>query len=309
MADKKGVGHAYNVDFLNVVFAASSLFLFLSVIWMVWDDYDRDWKNTQRSFAALEYDVAQASVTQAESKIDKNKLAQSEAARAEGEQKVAANQQKVDELQRQSPTSKRASIARPRTTSSRRRPTITTATTSKSLATRGCRQPRERAGVTELGNRVNELNLIVEKTTSERAAVNRQLEEFTGELGTAQATIDELNGETKRLRTRADVLAPSAVKRYFRNAPLLDFMAPTIKVNQIILPNVVDDVNFTKVPKMDRCTTCHLAIDRPGYEKYPQPYTTHPNLQAYLGERLAAPDGSGGLHGVSRRHGPVGELP
>jgi hypothetical protein len=27
MAEKKGVGHAYNVDFLNVVFAASSLFL------------------------------------------------------------------------------------------------------------------------------------------------------------------------------------------------------------------------------------------------------------------------------------------
>ena len=101
MAEKKGVGHAYNVDFLNVVFAASSLFLFLSVIWMVWDDYDREWKNTQRSFAALEYDVAQASVTAAESKIDKNKLAQSEAQRAEGEQKVAANQQKVDELRNQ----------------------------------------------------------------------------------------------------------------------------------------------------------------------------------------------------------------
>ena len=51
MAEKKGVGHAYNIDFLNVVFAASSLFLFLSVIWMVWDDFDREWKNTQRRFA------------------------------------------------------------------------------------------------------------------------------------------------------------------------------------------------------------------------------------------------------------------
>ena len=40
MAEKKGVGHAYNIDFLNVVFAASSLFLFLSVVWMVWDDYE-----------------------------------------------------------------------------------------------------------------------------------------------------------------------------------------------------------------------------------------------------------------------------
>ena len=32
MAEKKGVGHAYNVDFLNVVFAASSIFLFLSMM-------------------------------------------------------------------------------------------------------------------------------------------------------------------------------------------------------------------------------------------------------------------------------------
>ena len=53
MAEKKAVGHAYNIDFLNVVFAASSLFLFLSVVWMVWDDFDREWKNTQRRFAQI----------------------------------------------------------------------------------------------------------------------------------------------------------------------------------------------------------------------------------------------------------------
>ena len=54
-------------------------------------------------------------------------------------------------------------------------------------------------------------------------------------------------------------------------------------MQQIILPNVVDDVNFIRVPKMDRCQTCHLAIDKKGYEKYPQPFTTHPNLRPYLG--------------------------
>ena len=75
--------------------------------------------------------------------------------------------------------------------------------------------------------------------------------------------------EQTRLGRRLNVLAPSVLKDYFRNAPLLDFMAPTLKVRQVILPNVVDDVNFTRVAKMDRCQTCHLAIDRPGYEKYP----------------------------------------
>src|SRR6266852_5113661 len=99
MAEKKGVGHAYNVDFLNVVFAASSLFLFLSVVWMVWDDYDRDWKNTQRRFSQLEYQVTQAQLQQAGRAVDKTKLQQLEAQRKAAAQNVGANQAKVDDLQ------------------------------------------------------------------------------------------------------------------------------------------------------------------------------------------------------------------
>ena len=66
-------------------------------------------------------------------------------------------------------------------------------------------------------------------------------------------------------------------------------MAPTIRVQQVILPNVLDDVNFTRVPKMDRCQTCHLAIDRVGYEEYPQPFKTHSNLSTYLGSSSPHP--------------------
>src|SRR5437868_3948878 len=99
MAEKKGVGHAYNVDFLNVVFAASSLFLFLSVIWMVWDDYDREWKTTQRRFSNLELQVTQAQLQQASRSVDRAKLQQMQAQRQAAEKNVAANRAKVDELQ------------------------------------------------------------------------------------------------------------------------------------------------------------------------------------------------------------------
>src|SRR6266540_3820185 len=100
MAEKKGVGHAYNVDFLNVVFAASSLFLFLSVVWMVWDDFDREWKNTQRRFAQLQYQVTQAQFQQATRAVDRTKLQQLQGQRAAAEKNVAANQQKVNDLQK-----------------------------------------------------------------------------------------------------------------------------------------------------------------------------------------------------------------
>src|SRR3954451_22097310 len=96
MAEKKGVGHAYNVDFLNVVFAASSLFLFLSVIWMVWDDFDREWKNAQRRFAQLDYQVAVAQRDAANRAVDRGKLAQLRTVGRQQVQAVAKNQAKVD---------------------------------------------------------------------------------------------------------------------------------------------------------------------------------------------------------------------
>src|SRR3989441_4125722 len=98
MAEKKGVGHAYNVDFLNVVFAASSLFLFLSVIWMVWDDYDREWKNTQRRFNQLELQGTQAQLQQAERSVNKAKLEQLEALAQQAKAHGSMNQKKGHHL-------------------------------------------------------------------------------------------------------------------------------------------------------------------------------------------------------------------
>src|SRR5262245_23484315 len=99
MAEKKGVGHAYNIDFLNVVFAASSVFLFVSTIWMVWDDYDRDWKKTQRQFAQLEYQVTQAQLQQAQRSVDRNKFGQLQSQEQTQRQSVQQNQAKVAEIQ------------------------------------------------------------------------------------------------------------------------------------------------------------------------------------------------------------------
>ena len=57
-----------------------------------------------------------------------------------------------------------------------------------------------------------------------------------------------------------------------RNAPMIDFVAPTIKINQIILPHLKDDYFFNKVPRVDRCMSCHVSIDKAGFEDFPQPY-------------------------------------
>ena len=180
MAEKKGVGHAYNVDFLNVVFAASSLFLFLSVIWMVWDDYDRDWKNTQRRFAQLEYEVTQAQLQQASARRrSQTKLQQLQAQRQAAREKVAANQQKVDELQEQARGRRQPAVPRHDRLPDGEGDVRPGPLRLRGVAERRASPSAEAKGqaVAEQERRVTELNLEVEKITAERTALQTELGE------------------------------------------------------------------------------------------------------------------------------------
>jgi mono/diheme cytochrome c family protein len=283
MAEKKGVGHAYNVDFLNVVFAASSIFLLLSTVWMVWDDYDRDWKNTQRRFAQLEYQVTQAQLRQAQGAVDRNKISQLRAQEQAAQKNVAANQQKVTELQDKV---KEADNKLYRATLDMQYMKATYDQDrydfEASRANNSGNVAKKQQVAEDEAKKLNDLESARQKSEAEKGDLQKQLGQYTGAVATTQKQIEELQSEQTRLAKRLDTIAPS-FKDYIRNAPLMDFMAPTIKIQQIVLPNVYDDVNFIRVPKQDRCQTCHLAIDKKGYEKYPQPYKTHPDLDVYLG--------------------------
>src|SRR3954470_3360423 len=98
MAENKAVGHAYNVDFLNVVFAASSIFLFVTTIWMVWADFDREWKGTQRRFNQLQIEVTNAQLQQTERGVNKGKLQQLQQQLAAARQSEQTNKAKIDEI-------------------------------------------------------------------------------------------------------------------------------------------------------------------------------------------------------------------
>src|SRR5262249_3013976 len=97
--------------------------------------------------------------------------------------------------------------------------------------------------VADEAKRLKDADLLVQQITAERNAAQKNLGQFTGAVGTTQKQIEELRAEQVRLRKVAESQRSSPAKDYFLNAPLVDFMAPTIKINQLILPDVVDDVN------------------------------------------------------------------
>ena len=292
MADKKTVGHAYNIDFLNVVFAASSLFLLGTTVWMVWDDYDREWKDYQRRFVQLEAEVTRASLAAAQGQVDQAQLAELNVRRAQAEEELAADQGQIEALEAQLDeldtdlflTNQDYQFTKAEYDAERYE-------FEELLGSDPDRAAELRSGVEEMFQHWLALGLEVESLTAQRDDIRAEIASYRSSVGEIDDLVRELTADTDRLSARLDALGPSFVNDYLLNAPLLDFMAPTITVRQVVTPVIVDDVNFTRVEKMDRCTTCHLAIDSEGYEEYPQPFQTHPNLEAYVGSASPHPVG------------------
>ena len=233
MAEKKAVGHAYNIDFLNVVFAASNIFLFVATIWMVWDDFDREWKNTQRRFTQLETEVTNAQLAQTQRAADRAKLPGLQQQLGAAEKAMAANQERIEEINgrltdidaRLYRVNKDAQFAK--------------ATYDVERYAFESERKKNPEGVAELqkeieaqAQRMQDLNLDVQKIEAERAVVQAELAKYTSEVGRLQKEIGQINFEQTRLQRVLASIEPSLVKDYFRNAPLLDFMAPTLTVRQ-----------------------------------------------------------------------------
>jgi mono/diheme cytochrome c family protein len=81
-----------------------------------------------------------------------------------------------------------------------------------------------------------------------------------------------------------------------RDAPGLDIAAPVRKIDQVVIPELTQDYNFSKNPRIDRCVTCHKGIDKvrvdsvtnavtPLYTEENTPeavYRTHPRPELFV---------------------------
>ena len=63
---------------------------------------------------------------------------------------------------------------------------------------------------------------------------------------------------------------------------MLDFISPTFKIDQVVLPDLFIDMNYMNVPRVDRCQTCHRAIETPGFESKKEAARLVQDLQSKL---------------------------
>src|SRR5262245_36338167 len=273
----------YEVNSLHKWFAISSLLLFLFTIGMVMADYLREWKKYQRDFVRLQIQKTQKDMQQAASTLDRNKLQQVDQQLQQSRAQQQQNEAQIEKIQAQVKDLDAKSYGLDQNYRfANARYDAEKYAYEEALAHKASNAQKLGENLKKTEKEMNDYRAQLDKVTLDQRAANAELDKYIGKRNEFQKERAALLADYGRLQTRMSTLNPGAIVVSFRNAPIFDFMNKSEKINQIILSNLYNDQPFKAIPRVDRCTTCHLGIDQKQYEDAPQPFKTHPNLDLYL---------------------------
>ena len=88
-------------------------------------------------------------------------------------------------------------------------------------------------------------------------------------------------------------------RNFVRNMPFVDFLAPSYKIEHVVLKDLHEDLNFETVPRIERCKTCHVNVDNPDPstvfvsapvgKPWGTVYRSHPRLDLFVGSSSPHP--------------------
>ncbi len=303
---KREPGMAYDTKVLNKIFAVLSVSFLLVTIWMIFDDYIRPWKAVQVKALDIEKQKIQEKIKEIDGTVDGNKIKEAKAKIAAAEKALEAKKDEIDKMNEKiSEIQKKIYVQN----------MINGVNGSQAAA---YQFKYEHAFVEKHFDQAKELKEKFDDFKQKEIEGKDHLKGFLAEEAETQAQIkkveaDKLDAE-KELKTLVSdkermLLAMSTIEKnpvwLLRNAPFIDYLDPTVKIRQYVVENVTDDRYFQHVPKIDRCTTCHVFIDKPGYDDQENPYKTHPKLDDLaVGANSAHPIKD---FGCTACHGGVGD--
>ncbi len=280
----------YEVIYLHKWFAISSLLLFIITVAMVMVDYSREWKKYQRDFVRLQIQRTQRDMQQAASALDRAKFQQLQQQLQQTRAQQQANEAQIDKIQKQiNDLDAKYYAADENYRFAKAVYDSDKYTYEEAAAYKGSNAPKLAEKLKEREKQMNGYKADSEKLTLDKRAANAELDKYIGQRTAIQKDMETMLTDYNRLQTRLNTLNPGLIVTSFRNAPVFDFMNPSERINQIILNNLYNDQPFKAIPRVDRCTTCHLGIDQKTYQDAPQPFKTHPNLDLYLGSAAPHP--------------------
>jgi mono/diheme cytochrome c family protein len=275
----------------GAVWLVLSLLLLVSGLWAVADDnvFRRPWKKYQAGFSRLEIETVKQQIADEQKRLEATlpyqaavkHVAAAQAAVDSGDTKreIAALQAKLKDLQHQD--------------------------LEKDLNLRFIKSELEewryhhdealhhddQADVERWAHKIAE----GEKTKAERqhiydesqkgiAAVQDEIKAKESELLTAQDELamlttkrDDLQGKLENI-SLGYLPGPKESFPYFG----MDWQPKIPKIQQVVLEEYDRNNYFQPVARVERCTSCHSAIDKPGFEEQANPWKTHPKRELYL---------------------------
>ncbi|MCG3176018.1 MAG: hypothetical protein MOGMAGMI_00956 [Candidatus Omnitrophica bacterium] len=279
----------YSVQKTFFWFAVTSVLLTASLAGIVYIDAKRDWKDYQKAFFKLKAEKATAELKQAASAVDKKELEKLRAEHSAARKTLESNSKSILDLNAKL-TAAELEITKTKVVFQDLKQFEDSYRYyyEEYTAHHDPRAASYAAKLAEIKPRVQEAKIKLEKAEKGRDTVQAGLDALLRQEKEAQKKVDQLLDETTRIERKIEAVKPSFAKDLL-NAPMLDFIAPTLEIQQVVLENLHDDYHFAKAQKVDRCTTCHMGIDQKGFEDAPQPFRTHPNLDLYLGSMSAHP--------------------
>jgi mono/diheme cytochrome c family protein len=289
MKPQEPIPHNYSMRKLNLIFALTSLALLLVTGVMVFYDYVRGWKWFQLEFNQLQQDRIEQELRVKNDAETKKRIAQLEKEMREGQVEVARNRGEYLEAQKiledwegkHYAADQDYRFAKALLDAKRYE-------VEASMVQHRHDHEEKKREYEELNNRVNRLNLRLQQVTRDRDGARARVAGFLQRITDIENRKKEITADIELLEKQRSQVA-LASHNLILNAPMLDFINPTLKIDQVVLNDLFIDMNYMSVPRVDRCQTCHRAIDRPGFESKKEAERLIATLQQQLDKNLVQP--------------------
>lgn len=287
----------YNPKKLDKIFAILSIVLLLSIIALFTKDYSRQWKNYQREFRSLEVEKARVKLDQQEIDLSNDAEYQDVLKQLKAAQTNVQDQKpQLDAINKKLKKATDAEIAQTQQYQMDKAKFDALKYKYESAAAHHASDAAQlKLDLDSLTAKLHKLKLGVETHQKQVKLLNSELNDKQNAFKTIDKkrfTLAKKKEILEKKLKKIDIAQMSPANQLadmVRDLPIIDLANPNYKIKQIVLTEIPEDVNFMKVPRVDRCTTCHLGVDNPDFKDAAQPYRTHPNLELFLDKNSPHP--------------------
>ncbi|HYO76510.1 MAG TPA: c-type cytochrome [Thermoanaerobaculia bacterium] len=289
MKPQEPIPHNYSMGKLNLIFALTSLGLLLATGAMVFYDYVRGWKWFQLEFNRLQQERIDQELRARHDSATLKELAQLEEEMREGQVEVARQRNDYVDAQKQLDAWEGKHYAADqdyrfaKALLDAKRYEVEAA-----IVQHRHDAHQKEIDYREMTDKVNRLNVRLQQVTRDRDAAAARVARFLARMKEIEDRKKEITADIELLQKQRTQVA-MASNIFILNAPMLDFIAPTLKIDQVVLDDLFIDMNYMSVPRVDRCQTCHRAIDRPGFESKKEAERLLTDLRSKLDKNLIQP--------------------